>query len=273
MTRQPTEAELNFINSHLAEKPMMPEQCIMIDAALANDMMTSCYFYHIGTSSLFLFAQDLEEKMIPCNAMHKRDIPLGAWLPGKIITVASPPEGALPGKNYQLQAPLYMPKDLTVNGYNTNELAKAHECGVLKDVSISWIGNKQTKLICSVCGEDIRNYEKCSHMPGQEYEGKVCTFAVEMAHLSNVALVDDGGLPGAMFLSSGEMKILVKDGKPDWSDIKKLSSRSKGEIRNRPCGRIRSPGNPTGEGDCPYNGYRKINSTGNRSCQSDRSVY
>lgn len=220
MIRVPNEAELTLINAQ-AKKPLTAGDVYVVDAVMANDFMTTCYYYNIGTSSLLNFQKDLQAERLRLGASHERDLNFGRWLPGEIVSVDTP-SNALKGKSYQLEAPFYMPKGLTVGKYNTDELAKAIEAGIIADVSIEWEGEQDLRLACNICGNDIRDYEKCEHYPGKEYDGKLCTFSLENAHLSACDLVDDGGLPGAS-LSSGSEFLFAGRSDLFANEIKNLS--------------------------------------------------
>ncbi len=231
MLREPTDVEMVVINK-MAKQELKKEQCMIIEGMPANDMMLTSYGYYIGTSSLFNFKTDLEAGQIPMNVMHRRDLALGNWLPGEIARmspgelIASPQDlaRAKQGKNYVLRSNLYMMKGLSMGNYSTDQLAKAYMGGLLQDVSITWFGRPgECMMPCSICGNDIRDYMKCEHIPLREYDGVLCTYDVEGAHLTNIALVDDGGLPGAT-LASGEVQVLMaEDGAVDWESIKKLA--------------------------------------------------
>lgn len=216
--RLPTEKELELINQ-LAKRKCTADEFMVFDAKPANDFMCTVYFYFIGTSSLLNFKADLERERLRLGTSHKRDLNLGRWLPGEIMSVDTP-EGARQGKSYQLQAPFYMPKSLTIGKYNTDELAKGIETGILVDLSIEWYGGKP---VCDICGGDIRDYKQCPHIPGREYDGVVCTFTLENAHLRACDLVDDGGLPLAT-LSDGDGADWKLSGPVDMEGIKKLSA-------------------------------------------------
>ncbi len=70
------------------------------------------------------------------------------------------------GKPYKaLRAKAYMPK----NNDNAAFMEKIN-AGILKEVSVCCGMENYT---CSICGNDIRS-EKCSHVKGAEYDGKLC---------------------------------------------------------------------------------------------------
>lgn len=192
MLRKPTPDELSFINKNIAKKIVVEDDCYILDAVPANDYMLTCYFYTLGTSSLFNFKQDLQsENRVPMQINHSPDIPMGTWLPGEVVKNE---------QGYDLRTPLYMTKGLEINGYKTDELAKAYQAGHLTDVSISWTGGKP---ICDICHLDIRSSD-CPHFPGMAYneDGEIATCTIEDGHLQEISLVWKGGLPGAKLCNS-----------------------------------------------------------------------
>lgn len=194
--RNPTEDELSYINSKIAKKKCEADDVfILADVRMANDFMLTSYNYYLGSSTLQNFAADLARENIPLQINHEPGIPLGTWLPGTVQVSPDAFRGDKTGKQSELVAHLYMPRNLELGGYKTDDLVKAYHAGTLTDVSVGWY--KAESLPCSVCGNDIRDWEQCSHVPGRAYNGEKCTFTVEGAHLGECSLVWAGGLPGA----------------------------------------------------------------------------
>jgi hypothetical protein len=218
MIRNPTEAELQLINA-LAKRKCAAEEFYVIEANIANDFMLTSYKYHIGTSSLYNYRSELQQERLRMGTSHKRDLPLGRWLPGEVLQV-QPPANAKAGKNSVLKAPMYMAKGMKIGMYETDQIAKAYEMGIITDVSIEWNGGKP---VCDICGGDIRSYEECKHIPGRMYDGVMCTFTVEDSHLGACDIVDDGGLPMATLSDTDEeVNLADKDGTIQWENIKKI---------------------------------------------------
>jgi len=215
--RLPTPEEMMLINAQ-AKSPGKADEFYVFDAKPANNFMLTVYKYYLSASSLHNFKADLDRERLRLGTSHKRDLNLGRWLPGKLVSVQTP-EGARKGRSYQLQAPFYMPKAMTIGQYNTDELAKGIETGILTDISIEWYGGTP---VCDVCGDDVRT---CEHIPGQLYDGVMATFTIENAHLGACDLVDDGGLPLAT-LSDGEGSDWKLSGPVNMEGIKKLSAKN-----------------------------------------------
>jgi|GEM_PF-1258260 len=88
-------------------------------------------------------------------------IPFGRFFDGQIITDSK-------GER-QLIGTMYMPKGAKtyIGDFTTDDIHQQIVTGVLHDssVSVTWGFSE-----CSICGNDIRDFEKCSHWPGQIYE-------------------------------------------------------------------------------------------------------
>lgn len=58
---------------------------------------------------------------------------------------------------------------MTQGGMSTDDIAKGIDAGTIFDVSIGFNANSWK---CSICNNDIRDWEHCSHWPGRTYEVK-----------------------------------------------------------------------------------------------------
>jgi hypothetical protein len=57
----------------------------------------------------------------------------------------------------------------TQSGMTTNDIVKGIKSGTIFDTSV---GFKAYSYTCSICGNDIRNYGSCPHIPGESYDVK-----------------------------------------------------------------------------------------------------
>lgn len=226
MLRRPTDEELDFINSRLAQDTLKKEECYILDGgAFANDFMETQYGYYLSTGSLMNFINDLQNT-IPLQINHggsyflpePRILPLGAWFNGSIETVMDRPPEARAGKNMKALGNLFMPVGLEFNGYNTDHIAKGYRAGTVKALSIGQDWSKAS-FICDICGKNILDAEECSHIPGRLYDGVKCTFTVDNSHLKEISIVWAGALPLAELgdRTTGHMI----PGKIDWESIKR----------------------------------------------------
>lgn len=217
MVREPTEAELNIINVKIAKKKMSASDCYIMDAKPANDHALTCYFYRLGTSSLKNFINDFP---VPALVSHVPGLPIGTWITGVLVELRE-------GK-HEIQSAVYMAKNLSIEGHNTDELVKSYEAGHLTDVSVGW---REGKPICDICHRDIRDPD-CPHYPGRIVDaktGQIATCTIEDAHLNEISFVWKGGLPGAKLGDIVDDKLYYKKQYEDfhttadgWDTIKHL---------------------------------------------------
>src|SRR6266404_1438230 len=96
----------------------------------------------------------------------------------------------------------YVVPQLKLGAVSSDEIIRAIETRVLRDVSVGFYGGQWT---CSICGRDMMADWECWHIPGYmeevEAAGKVtptlCTATIEDAHLAEVSGVYKGSTPGA----------------------------------------------------------------------------
>ena len=67
------------------------------------------------------------------------------------------------------------------------------------------VGFRDAKEVCRLDGKDIWDWNRdqpCEHIPGRTYDGKVCEYDVDDAHLREVSLVPSGSNPDAKLLDA-----------------------------------------------------------------------
>lgn len=100
-------------------------------------------------------------------------------------------------------ADFYITPGLKLGNVESDQIIRAIDSGTLRDVSTGFYGGE---WMCSICGNDIWDWQNCRHYPGCKFEvqadGKteaiVCTADVENAHLAEESGVYKGSTPGAM---------------------------------------------------------------------------
>jgi hypothetical protein len=111
-------------------------------------------------------------------------------------------------------ADFYVVTGLQLGTIQSDQIIRAIDSGVLSDVSVGFYGGE---WICSICGNDIWEWEECSHYPGMnskvqadgETREQMCTADVEDAHLAEASGVYKGSTPGAMIAKATRQ---AKDG-------------------------------------------------------------
>lgn len=88
----------------------------------------------------------------------------------------------------------YMAKGLEANGISADQLAIGIDSGTIFDTSAGFVSTKHT---CSICGGDYFRSADCSHMRGQQYDGKECLVLADDGYIMENSIVFDGGYEGA----------------------------------------------------------------------------
>lgn len=103
-----------------------------------------------------------------------------------------------------------------VGGLNTNDIVNHIKSGAVFDTSI---GFSITKPTCSICGEDLRDYSKCSHYLGEYYDVVVdgeskkmrCDMIAEDGEGLENSLVYAGAVDRALIVKSTKEESYSKD--------------------------------------------------------------
>jgi len=112
--------------------------------------------------------------------------------------------GAYVPRGGRCESECYIPGGVTLGGQSTDEVIRAVELGLLRDVSVGFSGGR---MQCTICERSIWDFE-CPHVPGVEYavDGKrkpvTCYVRVVDAHLAEYSLVYAGSTPDASVLSA-----------------------------------------------------------------------
>lgn len=102
-----------------------------------------------------------------------------------------------------VDADFYAIPGMQLGTVSSDQVILAIDTRVLRYVSIGFYGGE---WICSICGNDIWDFENCRHYPGYPFKiqadgetrEEVCTADVENAHLAEVSSVYKGSTPGAI---------------------------------------------------------------------------
>lgn len=192
------ESATKVINRH-ARVPQRAENLHIFPAVMSTDAVDS-HFSRMHESSLKNYATDAG-KGVPFMNSHRTsayggaELPLGHTYEG---TFDAPETGGAK----KARAGIYMLRGHSPNGsagVSTDDMMRSIDAGTTRDGSVGFYGGKS---ICDICGNDVRDYRKCPHVPGTAREtdnGKVATYTVQNAHLREFSGVYAGSTPGAMF--------------------------------------------------------------------------
>lgn len=91
--------------------------------------------------------------------VDKVTIPFGRFFEGEVVQ---------DGEKYQLDGSMFMAKNARtyIQDFTTDDISQQIDAGILHDssVSVTWGFSE-----CSICHNDIRDYDQCRHYPGQQY--------------------------------------------------------------------------------------------------------
>lgn len=197
---QPTPSQLEKINA-LAKRPLSAEEVFVFSAKLVGDMIIPNRYIKIDKSLLEVFKQDAQRGIAfmldhPWAGFGR---PKPALAYGRTFDAVLKPSKDVEGETWALYADHYIVRGKEKDGISTDAIIADIEDGTLFDTSIGWGADTYE---CSVCGNDIRDFSKCEHWPGQEYDGKLCyVIAKPPGFLMENSGVFDGAYPTAGILS------------------------------------------------------------------------
>ena len=169
-----------------------PDDEFMFDAIISSKDLDT-WNSRMNDQSLDNFVSDINGGGIALVNSHKGDDlnkVLGKWT-----------NAERKGDQVIATASMLRATDNTPPELNVDEHIRRIERGYYNDVSI---GFKSEQNICDICDKDIFDWnqsDRCSHYPGQTYNGVKCTYEVRNAHLAEVSLVYDGSNPAAQIIN------------------------------------------------------------------------
>ena len=104
--------------------------------------------------------------------------PVGMWFKAKV------------NENDQVIAEFYVPKEIPEH----DDIYSRVESGILDSVSIGFSAGIHD---CSICGNDIQDYENCPHIPGRKYDNEIAYVELDEIKASEGSLVYSGAVAAA----------------------------------------------------------------------------
>ena len=196
----PTEKQMEMINQ-LAQIELQPEQVFVFPDKLVGDMIIPNRYMQISKQLLNVFRDDANSGVSllidhPWAGFFAR--PKAAIAYGRTFNSQLKRSDA-EGEQWALHADHYIVRGKEIDGISTDAIIASIEDGTFFDTSIGWGADKYE---CSICGNDYRDYRKCEHYAGREYDGEVChVIAMPPGGLYENSIVFDGAYPGAGTLS------------------------------------------------------------------------
>ena len=152
---EPTPSDLDLINTKFALEPLTADQLYTRTIQLANDQYDRD-FERFPAYYLEKFAETIQGKGLQPNH-NTMTFSLGKFYGASVEKR---------GDTLWLDCKFYMPKTP-----GNQELRDHIDAGVVSFASIGfyWAG-----ITCDLCKGDLTDFNACPHMPGQEYNGKLC---------------------------------------------------------------------------------------------------
>jgi len=193
------ERAVKTINRKHARIQQAADNLHIFPAVMSNDSLDS-HFSRMDEASLKNFAADAGAG-VPFMNSHR----MGRY--GGELPLGHTYEGVFDGEGArkQARAGIYMLRGLRPNGdagIATDDMMRAVDSGTVRDGSVGFFGGKS---VCDICGNDVRDYQNCPHIPGTSRKtenNKIATYTVKGARLQEFSGVAAGSTPGAMFSRS-----------------------------------------------------------------------
>ena len=160
---KPTERQLELINK-LSKKELTQDDCYVFSSLMIDNLPTS-YYSIIHPNLLNTFLQDVKKGVALLLVHDTYRLPVGRSFDARLVTEYSEEHKQFVTSLY---GDFYIPYNVNFEyGINSNDIINGIETGVNFATSIGFSAEKWT---CSICGNDIRDCEKCPHIPGRDYE-------------------------------------------------------------------------------------------------------
>ena len=231
---KPSKEHLAIINSHLAGHTMS-EDSVEVLPFLVFDMNQTDRYTIMSKEMLAKMAEDLSAGIVAFNRLHQSNssLPVGSSISGKLVKTS---------EGYDLHAMMYAvtkrPDGMVFE--EGKDLADRYATGAARACSA---GVRVGFYKCNVCGNDIRDYDACEHIPGKNYtkdEKPITCIASMTGHkivdgvaqdcgIYEVSAVTAGGVAAAGSLTEAfgayEEGADIKEFKKSVADGKQLSLR------------------------------------------------
>lgn len=189
-TPETQDAILEKVNRHTIE-PLKREEIFTFAGVCSNDGVDSYMTRMDPATTLVNYERALKEGT-PLIERHDTSLdPYGRSFDGSLTASASETS------SNEVRGEWYIVRDLEVNNKNTNHMIRSIKAGIVRDMSVGFGGSK-TWYRCSSCGNDIMDYDNCSHFPGSPDENGRMVYAwIVDGELREVSTVYKGAAPGA----------------------------------------------------------------------------
>lgn len=232
----PTDDQWEKMKKHIKSDRFKKDDFFVFETLAVGDRVVPGRFTKL-TPELLKVMQEDATKGVSLMLNHNegqlgvQSIPIGRVFDGRIG------DGTQADETQVLYTTQYILRDDSkVDGYSKNDIIKLIESGIISDTSVGFsVGYENYK--CSICGNSIYDFRKCSHIPGKKYivneetnEVKMCIALLEPPkenHAGNKVLIEnsivyDGAYPNAIIQSKFGKEMNFQD-----SQIKSLEDKEK----------------------------------------------
>lgn len=160
---KPTEQQLQIINSRFSQTQLTEDNCYVFPNLMIDNLPTA-YNSILQPVLLNTFMEDVKKGISLLLVHNNRKLPVGRSFDARIKSEYVPDEGR---DVLTLYGDFYIPLGIALEGgVTTDDIAKGIETGINFATSI---GFNAEEWKCSICGNDIRDYYACPHIPGRKY--------------------------------------------------------------------------------------------------------
>jgi len=165
-----TAEQLKLIN-RFAKEPLTEENCLVHGFRMIGTRLITDRYLKLDKSLLDVYLRDVKNGDVVQIADHsmggikgwlKLTLPFGRFFDGRIVEEDG--ETHLDGWMYMKAG-----QKTYVEPFTTDDLSEQLDAGTLDDNSVGICWDRSE---CSICGNDIRDYDNCQHWPGQTYKVK-----------------------------------------------------------------------------------------------------
>lgn len=215
---KPTEAQLAKIN-RFAKTPLSADDVHVHPFRLLGTGYIPSRYLQFDPSLLEIYLNNVNNGDVAQIADHtfgntwvdKVTLPFGRFFEGELVS---------DGDKLQLDGSMFMPKSSKtyVGDFTTDDISQQIDAGILHDssVSVSWGFSE-----CSICHNDIRDYENCRHYPGRVYkddgEEVLCTVIAKPApppRPDNSCMIENSIVCAGAYPDAGVLGLSASGEKP-----------------------------------------------------------
>ena len=176
--------------------PKKPTKGAFKVKALLIDMRPTTYNTRFRANALHQVKDTINQQGLPVLLAHDSSkMPVGSWYEAEVT-------------NDAVYTKFFIPKEVS----EYEDIKTRIDANILDSVSIGFNADTHD---CSICGNDIQDYNNCTHIPGHEYDIKdpinghslgaeTCYVMLDDVKASEASLVYSGAVPAAKIVESSD---------------------------------------------------------------------